>query len=133
MTLPDWLSDLRSPLDEKLGTTITELTPERVVGHLPVDGNQQVFGLLHGGANGVLIETLASMGAYAHAKELGKVVVGVDLNVTHVRSVTSGNVTCVATAVKLGKQLAVYDAEIRDDEGQLTAKGRLTCQLIAMR
>lgn len=133
MALPDWLSELRSPLDEKLGTIVTELTPARVVGKLPVEGNQQVFGLLHGGANAVLIETLASLGAYAHAKELGKGVVGVDLNVTHLRSTTAGIVTCVATAVKLGKQLAVYEAEIRNDEGQLTAKGKLTCQLIELR
>lgn len=131
--LPDWMEGFHSPLDARMGLNITELTPERVVGTLPVEGNQQPFGLLHGGASGVMVETLASMGAFAHGRTMGKVGVGVDLSVTHLESVRSGHVTGVATALRLGKRIAVYAVEIRDDAGRLTATGRLTCQMVEMR
>jgi uncharacterized protein (TIGR00369 family) len=108
---------------------MTELSPERVVGSIPVEGNQQPFGLLHGGATGVLVETLASMGAMAHGYP-GRAGVGVDLNVTHLRSARSGRVTGTATALHLGRSVAAYQVEVVDDEGNLTAVGRLTCQMI---
>lgn len=128
-SIPEWADTIVSPLDEKLGLTITELTAERVVGSIPVDGNQQPFGLLHGGASGVVVETLASMGALAHGYP-DRVGVGVDLNVTHVRAVRAGRVTGTATAVKLGGNVAIYAVELVDDDGHLTATGRLTCHMI---
>lgn len=130
--LPSWLADQVSPLDNKLGLEITELSAERVVGSIPVEGNQQPFGLLHGGASGVLVETLASMGAMAHGWP-DRVGVGVDLNVTHLRSATQGRVTGTATAVHLGRTIVNYAVEIVDDEGRVTATGRLTCHMINRR
>jgi uncharacterized protein (TIGR00369 family) len=128
-SVPDWATDIVSPLDRRLGFVMTELSPERVVGSIPVEGNQQPFGLLHGGATGVLVETLASMGAMAHGYP-GRAGVGVDLNVTHLRSARSGRVTGTATALHLGRSVAAYPVEVVDDEGNLTAVGRLTCQMI---
>ncbi len=128
--LPAWLQDLNFPLDTKMGFVMHEVTAERVVGSIPVEGNTQPFGLLHGGASAVLIETLASIGAMAHGQPDNKMAVGVDLNVTHIRSSTHGRVTGVATAVHLGRRTAIYQVEITDDEGRRTALGRLTCQMI---
>ncbi|MBK7821555.1 MAG: PaaI family thioesterase [Tessaracoccus sp.] len=130
-SVPAWAQDILSPLDRKLGLLMTELTPERVVGSIPVDGNQQPFGLLHGGASGVLVETLASMGAMAHGYP-ERAGVGVDLNVTHVRAVRSGRVTGTATAIHLGRSIATYQVELVDDEGRTTAIGRLTCHMITL-
>lgn len=127
--LPDWYPAVVSPLDRKLGISLTVLTPERVVGHLDVEGNTQPFGLLHGGASAVLVETLGSMGAIAHAYP-EKMAVGVDLNITHLRPARSGRVTGIATAEHLGRTVASYSVEIFDDEQRKTALGRLTCQLI---
>ncbi len=128
-SVPAWAQDILSPLDRKLGLVMTELSPERVVGSIPVDGNQQPFGLLHGGASGVLVETLASMGAMAHGYP-GRAGVGVDLNVTHVRAVRAGRVTGTATAIHLGRSVATYQVEIVDDQGNVSAVGRLTCHMI---
>ena len=128
-SVPAWATDVLSPLDRKLGFVMTELSPERVVGSIPVEGNQQPFGLLHGGATGVLVETLASMGAMAHGYP-GRAGVGVDLNVTHLRSAREGRVTGTATALHLGRSVAAYQVEVVDDDGNLTAVGRLTCQMI---
>ncbi len=127
--VPDGATDIGSPRDRRLGFVMTELSPERVVGSIPVEGNQQPFGLLHGGATGVLVETLASMGAMAHGHP-GRAGVGVDLNVTHLRSARSGRVTGTARALHLGRSVAAYQVEVVDDEGNLTAVGRLTCQMI---
>ncbi|MDO5676558.1 MAG: PaaI family thioesterase [Propionibacteriaceae bacterium] len=128
-SIPDWLADQVSPLDDKLGLKITELTPERVVGSIPVEGNEQPFGLLHGGASAVVVETLASMGAMAHGWP-DRVGVGVDLNVTHLRPAKQGRVTGTATALHLGRNMVTYQVELVDDEGRTTATGRLTCHMI---
>ncbi|MFT3887255.1 MAG: PaaI family thioesterase [Arachnia sp.] len=130
-SVPAWAKDVLSPLDRKLGFVMTELSAERIVGSIPVEGNQQPFGLLHGGASGVLVETLASMGAMAHGYP-DRAGVGVDLNVTHVRAATTGRVTGTATAVHLGRSVATYQVEIVDDEGRTTAVGRLTCHMITL-
>lgn len=131
--VPEWAQSLHSPLDAKMGFEFLELSAERVVARIPVEGNQQPFGLLHGGASAVLIESLGSMGAAAHGLPDGKVGVGVDLHVTHLASVTEGHVTGTATAVKLGQRVAAYSVELRDDRGRLTAMGSLTCQMVERR
>lgn len=114
------------PLGEKMGIEVTELTPERVVGTMPVEGNTQPFGSLHGGASAVLAEQLGSMLGNLHAGP-GRYVVGVDLNATHHRAVRSGTVTGVATPLHVGGTVAVLDVEIRDDEGRRVCTSRLTC------
>lgn len=92
-------------LDIKMGIEIIEASPERLVGTMPVAGNTQPIGLLHGGANVVLAESLGSIGTQLHAGPNRKIV-GVDINATHHKSAISGVVTAVATAVSLGKLFA---------------------------
>ncbi|GAB2481492.1 hotdog fold thioesterase [Luteococcus sediminum] len=125
--LPDWVADLVSPLDDKLGLELLEVGPERVVGRIPVQGNTQVVGLLHGGASAALVETLGSVAALAHAREQGGIAVGIDLNITHHHAVRTGWVTGVATPLQRGRQLVSYQVELTNDEGRRTASGRLTC------
>ncbi len=88
-SLPDWASALTSALDSRMGLELLEVSAERVVGRMPVEGNTQPFGLWHGGASCVLAETLASIGATAHGMP-AKVAVGVDLNATHHKAVRDG-------------------------------------------
>jgi uncharacterized protein (TIGR00369 family) len=120
----------RGALDEKMGIEILEASPERLVGRMPVVGNTQPFGLLHGGANVVLAESLGSIGAHLHAG-LHRRVVGVDINATHHRSAKSGYVTAVATAISLGRTMASYNVEISDDQGKRTCTARITCLILA--
>ncbi len=128
--VPDWAAQIVSPLDQKLGFVLEYLSPERVVGSIPVEGNQQPFGALHGGATAVLIETLGSMGALAHGRASELVGVGVDLNVTHLRAARAGRVRGTATAAYLGRSTATYTVEVAGDDGRLTAVGRLTCRWV---
>ena len=129
--LPAWLNDFRSELDVRMGLEIEEITPERVVGSMPVAGNTQPMGMWHGGASGVLVESLASLGAAAHGFP-DRAGVGVDLNVTHHRAVTRGRVHGVAEALRLGGRTVTYQVWLRNDEGELVASGRLTCQLVQL-
>ena len=119
-----------SSLHEKLGIEITRVSAAEVVGSMPMTGNTQPAGLLHGGATAALIEGLASLAAWLHAHP-ERVAVGVDLNVTHLRPVTSGKVTGRAVPVRLGNGTVVHTVDVHDDEGRLTATGRLTSQLVA--
>lgn len=113
---------------DRMGITIIEASPDRVVGVMPVEGNTQPYGLLHGGASCVLAETLGSVGAALHALELhGGSVVGVDINATHHRGVRSGNVTGVATPLQRGASVASYQVVITDDAGERVCTARLTC------
>jgi uncharacterized protein (TIGR00369 family) len=121
----------RSPLDDKLGIVITEAEPGRVVATMPVEGNTQPFGLLHGGANGVIAETVGSVAAALEAGP-GFSIVGTELSCTHHGSAKSGLVTATATKIHQGRQLAVYDIRIVDENGRPTCTARLTCMIRPM-
>ncbi|MBB6552743.1 uncharacterized protein (TIGR00369 family) [Nonomuraea rubra] len=115
-------------LADKMGIQFLEVTAERVVGRMPVEGNTQPYGLLHGGASAVLAETLGSVGAAVHAGP-ERIAVGIELNATHHRSATSGYVTGVATRLHGGRTLATYDIEITDEQGRRVCTSRLTCMV----
>ena len=120
----------RGALDKKMGIEITEASPQRLVGRMPVEGNTQPFGLLHGGANVVLAESLGSVGTHLHAGPSRRIV-GIEISASHHKSATEGYVTAVATAVTLGKTLCTYNVEITNDKGEKTCTARITCLILA--
>jgi 1,4-dihydroxy-2-naphthoyl-CoA hydrolase len=128
---PDGLTptlDGPGSLAARMGIALTEATPDRVVGTMPVEGNLQPYGLLHGGASCVLAETLGSIGAALHAAQThGGFAVGVDINATHHKSARSGVVTGVATPLHLGRSIASYEIVITDADGDRICTARLTC------
>jgi uncharacterized protein (TIGR00369 family) len=134
--MTNYLEEIRkrppSALDKKMGIEIIEASPQRMVGTMPVEGNTQPSGLLHGGANVVLAETLGSVGTHLHAGP-NRRIVGIDVNATHHKSATSGKVTAVATAVTLGKTLCCYVVEITNNKGERTCSARITCLILAER
>jgi 1,4-dihydroxy-2-naphthoyl-CoA hydrolase len=120
-------------LAERMGVTIIDATPERVAGTMPVDGNTQPYGLLHGGASCVLAETLGSIGASLHGATVSRpLALGVDINATHHKAVRAGVVTGVATAVHRGASVATYEVVITNESGARVCTARLTCLLRAV-
>jgi uncharacterized protein (TIGR00369 family) len=117
-------------LNKKLGVEIQEASAERIVATMPVDGNTQPYGLLHGGASIALAETLGSIGSAVHGQTMGKLAVGVDINATHHRSATGGTVTGVATPAHLGRTSATYEVVVTDERGKRLCTARITCALI---
>ncbi|MGN6759966.1 MULTISPECIES: hotdog fold thioesterase [unclassified Leifsonia] len=120
----DWTIEL-GELDEKMGVRILEQSAERVVATMPVEGNRQSFGLLHGGASVAFAEALGSWAAVIHAGP-GRSAVGVDINATHHRAVRSGLVTGVATAIKLGRTIASHEVVVTDEDGNRICTARIT-------
>jgi uncharacterized protein (TIGR00369 family) len=122
-----WLNGLGdSTLAGRMGITFLEASPERVVATMPVAGNTQLFGMLHGGASVTLAESLGSIGAVLHAGN-GRIALGVDINATHHAAVREGTVTGVATAISLGRTSATYEVVISDEAGRRVCTSRITC------
>lgn len=112
-------------LAERMGIEFTEFSVERSVATMPVEGNTQPVGLLHGGAYVVLGESLGSMSANLHAGP-GCLAVGVDINATHTRSATSGFVTGVCTPLHLGRTLTVHEIAVFDEHERRCSTVRIT-------
>lgn len=113
---------------ERMQIEVTQASPGHAQGRMPVVGNTQPYGLLHGGASVVLAETLGSYAAALHAGP-DRIAVGVDINATHHRAVRSGWVHGVATPLSLGRSIATMEVVITDDEDRRVCTARLTCAL----
>ena len=112
-------------LADKMGIELLELSAERSVATMPVEGNTQPLGLVHGGAYVVLGETLGSFAANVAAGE-GRYAVGIEINASHSRSATEGIVTGVCTAVSLGRTLTVHEIAVSDEAGKRLSTIRIT-------
>lgn len=112
-------------LAEKMGIELLELSAERSVARMPVEGNTQPLGVLHGGAHVVLGESLGSFSANVWAHPDGYAV-GIEVNASHSRSASSGYVTAVCQAVSLGKTVTVHEIAITDDQGTRLSTVRIT-------
>ena len=112
-------------LAEKMGIEFLELSAEKSVATMPVEGNRQVIGLLHGGAHVVLAESLGSISSAIHAGP-GRIAVGIEINATHSKSATEGTVTATCEALVLGRTLATHQITIRDAAGNRLSTVRMT-------
>jgi uncharacterized protein (TIGR00369 family) len=112
----------------KLGIEIVQAQPGRVVGTMPVTGNRQPVGIMHGGANAAFAETLGSIAGLLYAGPNGQAV-GLDLSCTHHRWIASGIVTGVAEPLHEGRTNATYEIIITDQAGRRTCTARLTCAI----
>ncbi len=119
-------------LVQRMGINIIEASAERVVATMPVKGNTQVYGVLHGGASCVLAETLGSVGAAMHAGP-GRSCLGIEISASHHRAIADGLVTGVATRIHGGRTLATYEILITDDRGRRVCTARLSCMLMDAR
>jgi len=115
-------------LAQKMGFEFLELSAEHSVARMPVEGNTQVIGLLHGGAHVVLGETLGSVSSAIHAGP-DRFAVGIEINATHTRSVTSGWVIGTCDAISLGNTLATHEIVMRDEDGRRLSTVRMTNML----
>ena len=127
---PDPLTAARAdlalgPLDVAMGVRVLRASASEVVATIPVEGNTQSFGLLHGGASAALAEAVGSWAAVIHAGP-GRTAVGVDLSITHHRGARAGTVTATATALHLGGTVATHEVVLTDDDGRRLATARIT-------
>ena len=124
----DFLQATMGELMDKLGVVFVEATPERVVATMPVEGNRQPYGLLHGGASVALAESIGSTVAMLNCPS-DRSAVGIEISATHHRSARAGLVTGVATPLNVGRTLVTSEIVVRDDEDRRVCTVRLTCLL----
>ncbi|MFD9698101.1 hotdog fold thioesterase [Lentzea sp. NPDC059081] len=122
---------LDQQLAAKMGIVFELQSPELVVATMPVAGNLQPFGLLHGGANAVLAESVGSVAAFLNSRGHG--IAGQELSCSHHRPALSGRVTAVCTPVHIGRTSSSFDVVITDDQGRRTCTARLTCAVLVPR
>ena len=123
-TIPEHLQG--EQLQTRLGIELLTLTREEVVGRMPVAGNRQPYGLLHGGASAVLAESLGSVLAALHVLP-DRSPVGLELSCTHHRAAVDGFVTGTARPVHVGRSTSTSEIVIVDEQGRRTCTARLTC------
>jgi uncharacterized protein (TIGR00369 family) len=112
-------------LAQKMGIEYVELGAERSIARMPVEGNRQVVGILHGGAHVVLGESLGSLSAAIHAGP-GRYAVGIDVNATHTKAIADGWVTGTCTALSLGRTICVHEIVMTNDAGERLSTVRIT-------
>jgi 1,4-dihydroxy-2-naphthoyl-CoA hydrolase len=122
----------RHTMAEHIGIEIMERGDDFLVARMPVDHRTvQPFRLLHGGASAALAETLGSVAAtLCVADPERETAVGVELNISHLRSATSGHVYATARPYRLGRRLQVWNIEIRDEQDRLISVSRLTMAVV---
>lgn len=116
---------MRGTLMERIGVEWLEIGTARVVARIPVEGNTQVYGQLHGGATAALLESIGSFGT-AVVVGIDKRVAGIQLSVNHLRAVSEGHIIATGVPLRVGRSVAVWDMRVHDDAGELVASGTLT-------
>lgn len=124
------LNGLSGTLAARLGIELLTATPDRLTARMPVEGNRQPAGRLHGGASLALAEELASVGTWLNLDVRRQVGVGVDVSGTHVRGVTGGWVSAEATLAYRGRTVMVWTVEVCDERGRTTTLARCTCNVV---
>ncbi|MGB3910816.1 MAG: hotdog fold thioesterase [Pseudolysinimonas sp.] len=125
---PDLLarfSNKGGALPVKMGIEYDILGADYSVARMPVEGNTQVIGILHGGAHVVLGESLGSLSSAIHGGP-DHVAVGIEINATHSRSIDSGWVTGTCRAISLGRTLCTHEIVITDEAGNRLSTVRMT-------
>jgi 1,4-dihydroxy-2-naphthoyl-CoA hydrolase len=130
-TLPPHIRGLgEGTVGAVLDIETVEATPERVVLRLPVTSKvHQPYGVLHGGVSALLAESAASFGG-AVSVPPGQSVVGIELNASHLRPMTTGTLTAVATPVRKGRTIQVWDIALTDDDDRAICRARCTLAVI---
>lgn len=125
--LPELSPDMAAEqLATRMGLELVTLELEKVVGRMPVTGNRQPYGLLHGGANAALAETLGSTLAALHALP-ERFPVGLELACTHHRSATEGWVTGTARPLHVGRSTSTSEIVLVDEQDRRICTAKLTC------
>lgn len=127
---------LRGTLIERCGIELLTLDASGGTASMPVAGNTQPAGLLHGGATIALAETIASFAAILRAREVhgeGAQAVGTAVSALHHRAARTGSVTATCTARHLGRQVASYLVDVHDETGTLLSTMTVSAQLLPPR
>lgn len=113
-----------------LGIEMIEVTKERVICRAEVTHRvHQPHGILHGGVSALMAESAASIGGTMHVSP-GQTVVGIELNASHLRAMSSGTLTATAHPVRVGRRVQVWAIDLTDDDGRMICTARCSLAVI---
>ena len=117
-----------------IGLELTDIGDDYVCGKIPVDHRTvQPYGLLHGGASVALAETLGSLAGNMQVNTQKEMVVGVEINANHLKSVKEGWVYGKASPINIGKKIQVWEILITGEGNKLVCISRLTLAVVKTR
>ncbi|WP_236980245.1 hotdog fold thioesterase [Membranihabitans maritimus] len=124
----------QNTMGENMGLQFTGIGEDFLEATIPVDHrNHQPLGLLHGGASVALAETLGSVAAHLCIQDTStQSAVGIEINANHIRSARNGIVKGKVTPIKIGRQIQIWDIEIKDEKNRLVCKSRLTTMTVKL-
>jgi 1,4-dihydroxy-2-naphthoyl-CoA hydrolase len=118
-------------LGQNLGIEFFEVGANYLVATMPVDARtKQPFGLLHGGANVALAETLGSVASLLVVNSEVFIGVGVEINANHIKAVLTGKVKGICTPLNIAGKNHVWDIKVYNEQNELTCVSRFTCTII---
>ena len=121
----------RNTLMEALSIEYTNVGGNFVEAKMPVNhATHQPMGLLHGGANAALIESIGSIGSALCVDLNTQSVVGLEVNANHIKGVRSGYVYAKGTLIHNGKSTHLWQVDIKNEEMELVCTGRLTVMIV---
>lgn len=131
----DFLNALgRNTMVENLGIRFTAIGEDFLEAIMPVnEKTRQPQGLLHGGANVTLAETMGSVAAALLVDPEKQLCVGLEINANHLRPVTHGTVTGIAKPIHLGKKTQVWEIKIFTEQEDLSCISRITIAVLDKR
>ncbi|MCE0723281.1 MULTISPECIES: hotdog fold thioesterase [Legionella] len=131
ITLEDLNQFGKNTMSEFLGIRFIEIGDDFLKATMPVNTRtKQPIGILHGGANVALAETVASTAANAIIDLNQFFCVGLEINANHIHSVKEGEVTAIASPLHLGRSTQVWEVKIFNEKGKLTCISRMTASVI---
>ena len=115
------------PLQRLLGITLVER--RRGFGRICLtrtsDTPRGIGGSVHGGVLAAMVDAAMLVAVFSDPRPDQQAAGTADLGITYLRPAHGLRVFADATVVKHGRQLAVIEVVITDDEGDLCAKGRV--------
>ena len=122
---------IQNTMTSTIGIEISDIGDDFICGKMPVDERTaQPFGLLHGGASAALAETLGSIAGGIKVYSNNETVVGLEINANHLKSAWEGWVYGIATPIRIGKKIQVWDIRITNESGDLICVSRLTLAVV---
>ncbi|KTD64855.1 hotdog fold thioesterase [Legionella spiritensis] len=132
ITVDDLNKRGQNTLSDFLGIRFTDISEDAITATMPVnERSRQPIGILHGGANVVLAETIASTAANAVVDIANYYCVGLEINANHIRSVREGVVTGVTRPIHLGRTTQIWQIDIYNEAGKRTCVSRMTASVLA--
>lgn len=121
----------KNTLGGNLGMEFTEIGPDYLVATMPVDERtKQPFGLLHGGANVALAETLGSVASLLVVNQEVFIGVGLEINANHIKAVMQGKVKGICKPLNISGKNHIWDIKIYNEANELTCISRFTCTIV---